>query len=97
VPVAFLQRHFLPGAGVAGIWWGLCLGFGCVTIIAGGFVVTSDWESLAARAGARAHGNAIAAVGSADGGGGGGTKRVPLLGSLQHEGGAEADAAGAAQ
>ena len=94
VPFAFAQRRWLPALGVAGIWWGLVLGFACVTLIAGAFVVTSKWDDLARRAGERARGAAIESegeskgegdgVGDGDGEGDGEKdKAVALLGSLQ--------------
>ena len=98
VPAAFAQRRWLPGLGIAGVWWSLVLGFGVVTLVAGGFVVRSDWEALAAAAGARARRAAIGAQADEDNGagskGGAGARKAGgdgaeplLLGSLQRDGG----------
>jgi MATE family multidrug resistance protein len=49
VPLAWLfglhEDH-----GLVGIWWGLCIGYACMTTVMVGFVLRSDWATLAVAA-----------------------------------------------
>ena len=48
---------FTLDLGLAGLWYGLCVGYSVVTIIASWGVARSDWEAIKVRRGQRLLGN----------------------------------------